>query len=354
MKKIVLLLSVITIMLYCSGCDNSKIDLKETESNTRGIESNASNPFEGNNETEILGTLFHSPTEVRTDENANVLPFEYNGGEFELKYEVKAKGKAKNLGFLIFVDGVAQPYKTDAESDFKYMNYFELENDNEPLALTFKFIPVTGKKGDTIPLNVVSIYNAQFMPDLKKTSGYGGYHSELSSILQLHYNSDAPSVIPKEYPQNKIISTIENRKDNITEDFLKIESQKYMGETINEELDTNVFNTTYYNNKKEISKIAYSKEKPLKVKYCLYGAPGIEYKTTFFINHQPISKDEIISHKTTLEKGMLSIIEFDIDVSKLDKLNTFYIISVPTNHDEYPTIRGIISKTPSILIYEEE
>lgn len=354
MKKLILLFSVITMMLYCSGCDNSKIGLKETGSNTQGIESSVSNPFEGNNETEILGTLSHSPTEFKTDGNANVLPFEYNGGEFELKYEVKAEGKAKNLGFLIFVDGVAQPYKTDTKSDFKYMHYFELENDNEPLALTFKFIPVTGKKGDTIPLNVVSIYNAQFMPDLKKTSGYGGYHSELSSILQLRYNSDAPSVIPEDYPQNKTISTIEERKDGITEDFLKIESQKYMGEAINNEMDINVFNTTYYNDKEEIGKIAYRKEKPLKVKYCLYGAPGIEYKTTFFINHQPISKDEIMSHKTTLEKGMLSIIEFDIDVSKLDELNTFYIISVPTNYDEYPRIRGIISKTPSILIYKEE
>lgn len=112
MKKLILFISVITIMLYCSGCANSKIDLGETESKTQGIESSVSNPFEIDNESEILGALSHSPTEIKIDENSNGLPFEYNGGEFELKYEVMAEGKAKNLGFLIFVHPAFTAHKS--------------------------------------------------------------------------------------------------------------------------------------------------------------------------------------------------------------------------------------------------
>lgn len=77
-----------------------------------GAELSGFDAIEIDNESEILGALSHSPTEIKIDENSNGLPFEYNGGEFELKYEVMAEGKAKNLGFLIFVHPAFTAHKS--------------------------------------------------------------------------------------------------------------------------------------------------------------------------------------------------------------------------------------------------
>jgi len=59
-----------------------------------------------------------------------------------------------------------------------------------------------------------------------------------------------------------------------------------------------------------------------------------------------------ISFKTVIESGQAAVIEFDIELDKLDDLNTFYIISVPTNAADYPDEVFDSIKTDSIMLYK--
>ncbi len=76
----------------------------------------------------------------------------------------------------------------------------------------------------------------------------------------------------------------------------------------------------------------------------------MRYGISFFLNHKPISCDEVIAYDTTLSKGNVWVIEATIDTSKLDGFNTFYVVSVAAGNDySMPA-----NKTGSILLYKED
>nr|WP_319489713.1 hypothetical protein [uncultured Caproiciproducens sp.] len=112
MKRIITLLLTLILTLTVAGCTQNKSDPNNTPNkNTCSDE----NPFEVPDEMSggVLGGIGHNPTNINRDENGKKLPFVYERGEISIPYEVSAVGKAKNVGFLVFVDGVSQPYKTD-------------------------------------------------------------------------------------------------------------------------------------------------------------------------------------------------------------------------------------------------
>jgi hypothetical protein len=85
----------------------------------------------------------------------------------------------------------------------------------------------------------------------------------------------------------------------------------------------------------------------LNVTYALSGQPDTAFRTTFYVNHQPIASTDGISYDMTIGKGDYPVLDITIDTGKLGELNTFYAISVPTDGSD-----GFVQKTPSILLYK--
>ena len=111
-------------------------------------------------------------------------------------------------------------------------------------------------------------------------------------------------------------------------------------------LDSGVYSTISYDGELVYDNINLTNKDTLTVRYTICGTPGTRYGISFFLNHKPISFDEVISYDATLSKGNMWIIEAIIDTSKLDDFNTFYAVAVAASND------CSTNKTGSILLYK--
>ncbi|GAC40918.1 hypothetical protein [Paenibacillus popilliae] len=100
------------IVMLAAGCAHTSSSPTPAAGQSNASGNANPNPFEaGKEERVILGDLGHGLVNPDRDENGDMRPLRYNGGELTIPYAVNASGKAKNVGFLVFIDGIPQPYK---------------------------------------------------------------------------------------------------------------------------------------------------------------------------------------------------------------------------------------------------
>lgn len=346
-KQIVLFMSAVLIIILAAGCTTQQQDALEPDP-TGDIDHN---PFKAA-DNEVLGSMSHGFANLGLDENGMGASLCYEGGELTIDYVAGASGTAKNIGFLIFVDGVAQPYKFNTtEGPYEYMHLFELEEDNRETPFTFIFTPVTGKQGDILAVHIISLYNPAFIPDMKETQSYGGYHTTLEMVRPMIFNADADiisSVPPFAYLSNISLST-----EPVTSAFLDSLGSGF-GPIDMEALNKRIFSQLYMNGEdmKTTSNMQTAKDGTLHVIFKIAGHPGVRYQSTLYINHNAMSDKDGISFETVLEKGNVAVIEADIDLGKLEDFNTLYVISVPCNASDFPDDVITALKTESLLLYK--
>jgi hypothetical protein len=346
-KLLIILLLVISLI---SGCTS-----KQTPQNSDAPSAdNTGNPFDVKDEDnpfQSLGSIGHGLRELTLDENGARKPLEYSGGEMEVKYQANATGKGKNVGFLVFVDGVPQPYKIDStDAPYEYMHFFVLPEDNADVPFSFIFSPVKGKTGDILPVTVLSVYYPGFQPDMTDTVSFGSFHAILPFNFKLTFKQDAD--ISSEMPTTiGAITKSTQRHEPVTNDLLKLLSTGI--DVTPEYFDNNVFQLIYYNGESFLTdNLKVTKDGRLNVTYKLCGTAGVNYKTTFYVNHQPIGGNDGIVVDTSIKKGEITVTELAIDLSKLPDFSTFYAVSVPTNAGNSPDANVGVIKTPSMLLYK--
>jgi len=351
-KLFILILSLILILCGCAqhtdNFDNTPDDLDPLLEN---------NPFETENELHsgLPGSLGHGPANPNRDETGARLPFVYEEGEMQIAYEVHATGKAKNVGFLIFIDGISQPYRLDsADTSYKYMHIFDLEEDDASYPFSFVFMPVTGKERDTLALTVTSVYKPSFIPDMKETSGYGGYHETLESFYELYFEADANFPDTSAIPQNNCLMGISQSTEAVTQDHLAVLSNDRGERLTLEDLNEQVITEQYFDGQGGfIDNYAIEADGTLHVTFKITGHIGARYRHTFYINHQALTDGENVSFETVLTRGNVSVIEVEIDLSKLEDFGTFYVVSALCNAQEIMEDRWSLVKTPSVLLYKK-
>lgn len=353
MKKFFVLLLVLVLTLTATGCTKSR-----SASNNAPSENVASakNPFETPDEMEadILSGIGHSPTNLNWDEHGKKLPFVYEGGEMSIPYEVSATGNAKNVGFLVFVDGTAQPYKTDTASVYQTMHILDLEEDNKEHPFSIVFEPVTGKQGDTLSLIIVSVYAPNFMPDMEHTSSYGMYHETLAGDYEIIFEEDANTPDSSALPKYKHLQAVKQSTEPITQDYLDSLSVYSGMEAVTlETLNKQVFAQAVFKDQEGLtSNLNVHVDGTLHVTFRIVGYPGARYRNTFYINHQALWDGSSTSFETVLTKGNVSVIEADIPLSELEDFNTFYVVSSLCNVQELWEDGKFLNKTDSILLYK--
>ncbi len=344
MRKRLLLVMIGGLLLATSACGN--YDIRDESAPSQISEEN---PFEQAGKEVSLGAISHGETNPTRDEDQNVLPYEYNGGEFTLDYQLTSEGKLNNIGFLLFLDGKPQAYKVkDTQEEYEYLHCFQTSEKYDE-KFSFVFTPNTGKKGDTLNITVISITNPAFQPNMKETSSYGWYHKPLDRMLKLHFNEDAPHNNRVYGETETVFRDVTVTEKKVTSSFLENELAEagWQGVTM-DTLDNGVYSTILYDGKLEYDNINLTKKDTLTVRYTICGTPGVRYGVSFFLDHKPISFDGVTSYNATLRKGNLWVIEATIDASKLDNFNTFYVVAVAAG-SETPT-----NKTNSILLYKED
>lgn len=356
MKKITSYLLVLLLTMAVAGCTPQKSDPSSLPHNSSTVSDK--NPFQAEDEMAggVLGSIGHSPTNMNRDENGKKLPFIYEGGEMNIPYQVSATGKAKNVGFLVFVDGIAQPYKTDTVSDYQTMHIMDLEEDDKEHAFSIIFEPVTGKKGDTLSLMIVSVYAPDFMPDMENTSSYGMYHQTLAGEYEITFEADAQSPDSTALPKYKQIHNVKQSSEPVTQEYLdSLSIYSGMEEITLETLNKQIFAQQFFDGQGGLmSNLKVNADGTLHVTFKIVGYPGARYRNTFYINHQALSDGNTTSFETTLTKGNVSVIEADIDLSELDDFNTFYVVSTLCNVQELWEDGKFLNKTASVLLYKKQ
>lgn len=141
------------------------------------------------NEVGSIGVGLQAPMDMvytYTGESLRVL-FSISGAAPETTTEV---------GVLLFVDGVAQPYAAVYEDGTElaenYMQVFNLE-DGQQEDFDLVFQPVTGKAGETVPIMTVTILKPSFIAEGKNNPRYGYYHQESATTSRyIAFETDAP------------------------------------------------------------------------------------------------------------------------------------------------------------------
>jgi hypothetical protein len=347
MKKLCgALLSLAFAIVMMTGCSFNKSNLGNQYSPNieKFVEESETDSVE-------MGRISHG-LRAPVFEGKNVQhPLQYDGGEMSVAYNVKASGEAKNVGFLIFVDGIPQPYKIDSrDAPNEYMHIFDFTEDDKDTPFTFIFTPVTGRIGETVKATILSVFRPSFQPDMKETVSYGGYHQILQVNTEIEFNQDAP--VEKFSDTPLIISEKTFTYEAVTNAlFDEISGGAF--EITQEYYDSNVFSMLYYDD--EIIRTHNLKVKSqgqLSLTYKLCGATGAKYRTTFYINHQPVASQDTIAHNIDVKKDKISVLKVELDLSKLGDFNTFYAISVPLNSSDYTEANIMAQKTQSVLLYK--
>jgi len=315
------------------------------------------NPFEQTDgaNTDFLGWLSHGPENPVLDENGLRVAYEYIGGEFELEYHVTATGTAKNVGFLLFLDGIPQPYRINGEDGTDYMHTFSLEEDDKEYQFSFLFTPVTGSAGETLRLSIFSVNNAQFKPDMVTSTSYGFYHDILQSSIDMRFEAN-PDIGTDNVPISALTS-VDVMTETMTSDFINTYLENgFMtnGQSMVDRLDDTVYEFISYGGETVYNNINVTDLDTVHVTYQMVGTPGATYRVSFFANHKPLTSGETMTWDMTLSKGKVAVLEADIDVSALEDFTTFYVFACPVDAESSSTATTLIGiKTGSVLLYRE-
>lgn len=351
-KTIALMLCFLLFAAIAAGCSKQNDQIESSEDSTVSLENN---PFESNDdEGNDLGNIGHGIANPELGDDGARLPLRYEGGEMKIEYEARAEGKARNIGFLIFIDGIAQPYKFNSDdAAYEYLHIFDLEDDEET-QFSFIFTPVTGKKGETLSVAITSIYYPAFMPDMIETSSYGTYHSIFDSFYSIVFEKDAAPLEASTLPASAYLCNVSQKEEVITEQTLESFNSGMMEDITLETLNKSVYCRRLLGDSKDeiVSNHKMKKIGTFHITFEIFGHPGVRYKNTLYLNHNALTDGKSVSFETSLTKGNVSVVEADIDISKLDDLNTFYVVSVPCNPDDYPDDVITMLKTESVLLYK--
>lgn len=294
---------------------------------------------EKNYHTEVMGRLEHGLASFSVDKNTGNAFISYEGGELQIEYRAKAAGMSeRGVRFMLFIDGVAQPYWTSDEADAKYVHtfYFSDETDN---VFSFYLVPNTGQKGDILELCIASIYYPDYKPDMKESEGYGIFHDMLENSYLIRYNA-SPSLISDDVAKNliseiKIEEVIVQDKNTASDLSNDLDVALYIN-------DQDVTNGNYY----------IVNEKKNRIKLKIWGTNSTDYRISFFANHCLVSKGWEDELQVRVQPGKMTVINAEIDISPLTGYDTFYILIVPCDTSQIATRKSGLAKTNSVLLVE--
>lgn len=303
--------------------------------------------------TDVLGYIEHGTITRNRSQDGELLPYEYTNGEFELEYFMNTKGIAETVGFMVFVDGKPVQSKINPEEMYHYCNYIQVDNENEQYLFTISFTPPMGNKGDIFDLDIVSIYNPSYQPDMKETISYNINHSAVTSFYKLHYNEDTKERVPLANDGSlQLLSEMKVYDEVISEDFAAEDFGLESHDNFQGMLSENVYQAVYLDDQVRFDHLKVSQEF-LHITYKMAGVPGVKYQTAFFINHEPIASDSALYFESVTEEGKITVIDAYLDVSRLSSASTFYVMSIPENSENNIDAGIGIYKSPSILLYKE-
>lgn len=267
--------------------------------------------------------------------------YTYQGEPLEVPFSITgaSPGATSEIGVLLFVDGVVQPYSAvyadGTVLEEKAMQIFKLDYEQkEDFDLVFQ--PVTGSAGETVPIMVVTILEPSFVAEGPDNPRYGYYHQESATTSrQITFEVDAPE-------QTLAIANTAYEVTDIPQDVL--DTLAAWGA-----MDTLDITATLSLGEGDDSYIQ-TDGKTATVTVRLYGGPEADFNITLFVNHQPVPLDGADYLAVRTVKNQMVEATFQIDTSELGELGTIYAIAATPEDGELEINNPI--KTTSMLFVQ--
>lgn len=293
----------------------------------------AENPFADIHEDIHSGSITHGVNRDVVDGRV----FAYSGDKVEIPYFATAQGFVTKAGFLIFVDGVPQPYQIDEpDSDYAYLHQIDLE-DNVQKNFQFLFEPVTGKSGDTLDIYIISVTGTT--DDTTENLLFGSVPSYLMYRLSLQYSESEGTVDFGLEGLSSVLTNAVESEEELTLDKISFYTDNGMiDDSLASDLNTYVCEKLYINDEDIQLKTTQKTDgkSKLKLRHVMLGHPGVEYRTTFFLDFVPLNVFGQYSFESDLKNGIANLLDAEIDVSTLHGRHILCAISVPCNAADYP------------------
>lgn len=323
-KLFVVLLALLCLMTGCTAPQ----DAEQSPSESEDLDGLFQNRSSGN---EVGAVDFALDDPIKT-------VYTYNGQPLEIPFSITgASTGTTEVGVLLFVDGVAQPYSAVYEDGTEltqnYMQVFHLEYQQKD-SFNMVFQPVTGKAGETVSIMAVTILKPSFIAS-ESNPRYGFYHGESATIARhISFEIDAPA---QTFAVPTAAYTVAELPKDVMDNLVAWGSLDALDTTA--ELSLNV----------DEGNVIRSDGKTVEITVRFYGGPEAAFNITLFVNHRPVQVDgaDYLSVKT--EKNKMVEVTFQLDTTELDELNTIYAIAVTAGADDALEINNPV-KTPSILL----
>lgn len=301
-QKIIILIFIISLCLC--GCSTQK---KESANGKEEIVSEAGYEFE----------LLEYSKQI-----------EYNGTPVNIHYKLNNLYDPIDIGIMIFLDGIVQPFYTDEFSEKNYMHVYDFAKD-ETRTVSIYFEPQSGSFGEHL-LTVITMLNTNF-----RAKG---------PIYDFGYNHRISFISDTIYFKQDLGESKAEKKDSYTQANISADERAaYQREDDTNRLDDTAF-FHLLNQNKIIERQLSLNLTDLDLKG-LGGFPAT-YRTSLFLNHEPIKIDGKYDYiEMKIDKNQFSKSNISFDPSKLQEGDILYTISIPIDtRDSFPV------KSDSIIL----
>lgn len=269
-------------------------------------------------------------TKIWDDDNPLDTRIRYDGEPVELAYELAAPEGDAEAAYILFADGIVQPYRLaepadEAEGADAPVHFFRLKKD-ETREITILFDPVVGKKGDTVGLYFAVVFGPSNVPPDKEHPAYGHFSSLSSSNptrLIMEADSKGKSADDALAAAYRIPTAVQPIPKN----------QWRPGGTFEERAEESLRTSSARLRLIDDPQvpIAYIEAENGTVQFQLLrtGGTSFTYRTTVFINHRPVAVDGHPDFVFDAEYGMETAVPITLDVSSYPRRNTLYAVTVP-------------------------
>ncbi len=335
MKRILTtFLSVALLLTACS--EKSSNDEKNTIQNATSSTEQTSeyDPFARADDDTSSGPIGSFGYGVEW-ENGKELVLDY-APTVSFQYYVENSGNKTDFGLLIFLNGVRQPYRTGENSENKIMHIFDVKQDERQVQ-TIEFEPVVGENGDKVSVEIITMFQPNFINTEKSSYGFSHRISSLypSSLSVTQETGLSEPKVCSDYEVTPIT-------EEMRQEFNQMSSTGGYGGNA---LDSGIFidtlkNDVFYTPADRLE--AESDITPFtmndSVTLCMYGGSSCTYRVSMYINHELVAGAFDGADYIDITPSRDSICNKEIDLKALNLSlqddNHLYFIAVPINTSE--------------------
>lgn len=300
-EKIKMFIAIALMFTLCACSNQEELPIIED------VTTEADNPFAigGGSDTIMLSYKFglvDFPEKCTYSGEPIEFDMYYQNGSFDVE-----------TGFLIFVDGIPQEYCVNDKDESSFMHKFNLEA-GERRVTKISFVPNTGEKGDELNLQFASILEPSYITE--QNENYGNNHRLLElTPSALAFEADSPKTDFSEYciEKNELIDDDIINRYSLTSASAADTHTLMLYDSFG---DVDIFS-------KDSGSILLTLED--------FGGEGAQYRTTIFIDNNPVKIDNNFDYADYfIKEGNYIRQEIKIPVNNSTEKHSIYAISVPT------------------------